>query len=463
MEPFGDLVGEERYRRFMEELAPVARTALEGRRLWNINSTAGGGGVAEMLHTILGYARSLGIDARWMVLEGDEEFFAITKRVHNGLYGLPGDGGPLGRAEADHYEAVMHNNAAELAAVTAPGDVVLLHDPQPAGLASWFAARSIPVVWRCHVGVDEANEWTDRAWDFLRPFLEPYVDRYVFTRREFAPAWIPDNHVYAISPSIDPWSPKNEPLSEYEVHGILGHVGLLSVPHDGVEYKRTDGTPGRIEHFCDIVRTGPPPGVDVPLVVQVSRWDRLKDMSGLMQMFAEYALRDHDAHLVLAGPVVTAVADDPEGADVLDECIALWRGIPHAQRRRIHLACLPMTDLDENAVIVNALQRHASVVVQKSLAEGFGLTVVEAMFKGSAVVASAVGGIKDQVVDGRTGVLLEDPTDTEELIAAFDDLLVHPEKGEALGAAAREHAIELFLSDTHLARWLEVLGPLLDD
>ncbi|MDZ7734352.1 MAG: glycosyltransferase [Acidimicrobiia bacterium] len=273
---------------------------------------------------------------------------------------------------------------------------------------------------------------------------------------------MPDEHLHVIPPSIDPWSPKNEPLDPYAAHGILGHVGLLSVPHDGAGFTRGDGTPGRIDHFCDVITTGPPPSVDVPLVVQVSRWDRLKDMSGLLRMFADYALGDHDAHLLLAGPVVTAVTDDPEGAEVLDECIEVWRGLPHAERSRIHLACLPMADREENAIIVNALQRHATVVVQKSLAEGFGLTVVEAMLKGRPVLASAVGGIVDQIDDGETGVLLSDPTDGREFAAALEGLLGDPERAGRLGRAARESAIEHHLSDTHLERWLGVLDAMLD-
>ena len=157
------------------------------------------------------------------------------------------------------------------------------------------------------------------------------------------------------------------------------------------------------------MRTGPPPDPDVPLVVQVSRWDRLKDMPGVMQGFADFVVSDHETQLVLAGPVVSAVSDDPEGAEVLAECWEAWRRLPHHARSRVALACLPMADLEENAVIVNALQRHAAIVVQKSLAEGFGLTVSEAMFKRRPVVASAVGGIADQITDGESGILLRDP------------------------------------------------------
>src|SRR5205085_4085683 len=151
-----------------------------------------------------------------------------------------------------------------------------------------------------------------------------------------------------------------------ESESILATVGLLSGGSRAAGYRRPDGSHRRIERGVDLVRTGPPPDPDVPLVVQVSRWDRLKDMPGVLHGFADYVVHDHGAQLVLAGPVVSAVADDPEGAAVFEECWTAWRQLPHHARKRIALACLPMADLEENAVIVNALQRHARVVVQKS-------------------------------------------------------------------------------------------------
>ena len=162
------LIGVERMARF-EEVADAAQASLAGHVVLNVNSTAIGGGVAEMLQTLLAYARGAGIDARWLVIEGDAEFFAITKRIHNGLYGFPGDGGVLGKAERSHYERVLRRNADELLAVVRPGDVVLIHDPQPAGLVEAVKRAGARVVWRCHVGRDEPNVWTARAWEFLAP------------------------------------------------------------------------------------------------------------------------------------------------------------------------------------------------------------------------------------------------------------------------------------------------------
>jgi len=310
------------------------------------------------------------------------------------------------------------------------------------------------VVWRCHVGVDTPNEHSEAAWSFLRPYLDE-ADALVFTRRAFAPSWANDDRLHVIAPSIDPFSTKNQPIPAEEVGCVLTYAGLVS-DHDGgvpAPFTRRDGSPGRVERHADVLQTGPPPPSDAPLVVQVSRWDRMKDMQGVMEGFAHHVEGAADAHLVLAGPAVTGVADDPEGGAVLDECMAAWRGLPHAARARVHLACLPMHDPDENATIVNAVQRHAAVVVQKSLAEGFGLTVVEAMWKARPVVASAVGGIVDQIVDGEHGLLLEDPTDLAEFGACVRRLLEDLPFAGLLGANAQRRASEEFLGDRHLQDW----------
>jgi trehalose synthase len=448
------LIGVERMARF-EQAAEIARETLAGSSVLNVNSTGVGGGVAEMLQTLLAYARGGGIDARWLVIEGDPAFFAITKRIHNGLYGSAGDGGELGQAERRHYEDVLRANAHELRAVIRPGDVVLIHDPQPAGLVTAARSAGARVVWRCHVGIDDPNEWSDRAWAFLRPYLEE-VNAIVASRSAFAPPWADPAQVHVIRPSIDPFSAKNEPISTRNAQLTLSYVGLLDGGIEtppAVPFTRRDGSPGRINRRVDIVQTGPPVPADVPLVVQVSRWDRMKDMAGVMRGFVEHVEPSLGAHLLLCGPVVTGVADDPEAAEVLDECTGLWRELPHAARSRVHLACLPMADPDENASIVNAIQRHASVVVQKSHAEGFGLTVAEAMWKHRPVVASAVGGIVDQIENGTHGLLVDDPADLLAFGAAVESLLRDPDAAAQLGRNAHRRVTDEFLGDRHLEQY----------
>jgi trehalose synthase len=454
------LVGPERMARY-EKIAETTESAMQGRTVFNINSTAAGGGVAEMLQTLLAYGRGAGLDIRWLVIQGDADFFEITKRIHNGLYGSPGDDGALGDAERGHYEQTLRGNAQELVALVRPDDVVLIHDPQPAGLAAAMATAGAKVIWRCHVGADEPNEWTERSWSFLRPYLEE-VDAFVFSRRVFAPSWADESKTHVIPPSIDPFSAKNEPISQRNVRLILGYTGLLGgdgeVP--AVPFTRRDGSPGRINRRVDVLQTGPPPPAVAPLVVQVSRWDRMKDMPGVMEGFAKHVDHSLGAHLLLAGPAVTGVADDPEAAAVLEGCIELWRALPHAARSRVHLACTPMADPDEAAAIVNALQRHAAVVVQKSIAEGFGLTVAEAMWKSRPIVASAVGGIVDQIVSGAHGLLVADPSDLASFGNAVETLLRDRTEADRLGTNARARAAAEFLGDRHLEQYGRLLAQL---
>jgi trehalose synthase len=448
------LIGAERMARF-EAVAELARVALEGRTVLNVNSTATGGGVAEMLQTLLGYVLGAGIRARWLVIRGEPAFFAVTKRIHNGLYGSPGDGGALGPTEREVYERVLRANADALLAVVRPGDIVMIHDPQPAGLAEVLRSAGARVIWRCHVGRDEPNEWTEESWQFLRPYLE-HVEAFIVSRPVFAPPFADPARTFAIAPSIDPFSAKNEPMSRRNARVALGYVGLLNGggTAPAVRFSRRDGSTGTISRHADLLGTGSAPS-GAPLVVQVSRWDRMKDMEGVLRGFVDVDL-SLGAHLVLCGPEVTGVADDPEGADVLRECWDTWHTLPRAAQGRVHLACVPMTDPDENAAVINALQRHATVVVQKSLAEGFGLTVAEAMWKGRPVIASAVGGIVDQIRSKDEGVLLGDPHDLVAFAAAVEQLLHSPEDAARIGANARSRIAAEFLGDRHLEQYAAV-------
>jgi trehalose synthase len=432
----------------LHEAIGAGRAAFAGRTLFNINSTAHGGGVAELLAALLPFARGAGVDARWLVVTGDEDFFRLTKRLHNRLHGSAGDGGQLNDAERDAYEATLTPAAAALVERLRPGDLVLLHDPQTAGLAPALRAAGIPVVWRCHIGIDTPGELARSAWRFLAPYVTA-ADVCVFSRPSYA--WdviAPDRRAF-ISPSIDPFSPKNQELDAVECAMILRDAGLVTgPPGDGRVRRRA-----LIEH-------------DVPLlpgeryILQVSRWDALKDPAGIVDGFARYVAPHCDAHLVYAGPTLDSVADDPEGVAVFDHARAVRRRFAADVRARIHLACLPMEDPDENALMVNALQRSAAIVVQKSIAEGFGLTVAEAMWKSRPVVASARGGICDQIEHGSSGVLLDDPRDGAAFGLALRRLLDDPDEARALGVAAHERVRDHFLSDRSLTDYLRLLAPL---
>jgi len=441
-------------------VAEQARRRMEGRVFWHINSTAHGGGVAEILAALLPYVRGVEIDARWLVIDGSPDFFRITKRLHHALHGRSGDGSPLGDEQREVYQERLRGNSQELSALVRPRDIVMLHDPQTAGLAGELLRAGAVVVWRCHIGNDVANDQVDLGWDFLEPYLES-VPAFVFTRAQYIPECCNHGRSVIIPPAIDPFSAKNQELHEGIVRAILVHAGIVEGPPGPGQpvFHRQDGSPERVDRQADIVRHGRAPHADTPLVVQVSRWDPLKDPIGVMDGFARLLddNRAGDAHLVLAGPNVTAIADDPEGAETLDLVIERWRCLPHGHRGRIHLACLPMADSEENAAIVNALQRHASVVVQKSLQEGFGLTVTEAMWKGRAVVGSAVGGIQEQIEDGVSGLLLRDSEDITAFGLLLQRLLGDPVYAETLGQAARERVRSEYLGLRQLIQHAELL------
>jgi trehalose synthase len=444
-------------RESFDHAAEAANSLLEGRVVWNVNSTAQGGGVVELLRPLIGYARGLGVDARWIVIDGGPDFFTVTKRIHNQLHGAEGDGGLLDDEARRIYEATLRRNAQELEARVRPGDVVIVHDPQPAGLISSFREMGASVIWRCHVGIDHPNEVARRAWDFLSPYILP-ADIYVFSRETFAWEGLDRERIVVIPPSIDPLAPKNVELDPGTVRAVLSTAGIIEGSGDSPppSFERSDGTPGRIEREADMIedtRLRP----DTPVVLQVSRWDRLKDPLGVIQGFARHVPAETGAHLVYAAPAVQAVADDPEGAQVREEAIASRDALPADQRSRVHLASLPMDDAEENAIMTNALQRHARVVVQKSLAEGFGLTVAEAMWKARPVVASAIGGIQDQIVHGETGILLQDPHDLAAYGAAVTELLMDAARAEELGRRARERVRVRFLSARTLLDYFGVI------
>jgi trehalose synthase len=444
------LIGAERIAAFIAT-ADALTERLDGRRLVNVNSTATGGGVAELLSTLVGYALGVGVECEWRVIDADPQFFRITKRIHNGLYGSAGDGGELGDAERAVYEQTVRRNARTIGSVVRRGDIVVVHDPQPAPLIAPLLESGAIVVWRCHVGFDEANEWTDRAWEFLRPYVAP-AHAHVFSRAAFAPSWIDRSRIRVIPPSIDPFTTKNLELRPAEALGLLASANLVET---------TDVRPDhRVIRKAEVIRVSSAPKADVPLVVQVSRWDRMKGMTGVLEAFAEYV--PAPAHLILAGPGVTGVSDDPEGAEVWAETAAAWASAPVEARSRIHLAAIPMEDPIENALVVNALQRHACVVTQKSLAEGFGLTVAEAMWKSRPVVASAVGGIVDQILHAETGLLVADPHDLAGFGRAVRSLLADPAEAERLGRNARAYVTERFLADRHLLQYAELVEHLLE-
>jgi trehalose synthase len=446
----------------LTEYAERARQLLEGRIVWNVNATAAGGGVAEMLQALLAYSRGAGVDARWLVLDGTPDFFRLTKRIHNLLHGSPGDGGPLGEDETRLYGRVLADNLDALLEVIRPGDVVILHDPQTAGLIPGVQAAGAHAVWRCHVGRDTPTELTDVAWAFLRPFVEQ-AEAVIFSRSAYVPSWADENLVWIIPPSLDPFTAKNADISPGDVEAVLRHAGLTLTTerHGRFLFHRRGGSTGVVRPHAGLIEGGHMVPAHARVVLQVSRWDHLKDMAGVLTGFADHLSElPDDVHLMLVGPETAGVTDDPEGADVFNECRALRLELSPDAQARIHLCSLPMDDVDENAYLVNALQRHAAVVVQKSLIEGFGLTVTEPMWKGRPVIASRVGGIQDQIVDGENGLLLADPADLDAFGKAVASVLTDVDLAARLGEGAHERVRNRYLGDRHLMQYVDLFEQL---
>jgi len=440
----------------LEQSAAQVRAAFAGRTVWHVNSTLRGGGVAEMLRSLLPYVRAAGVDTRWVALQEPAGFFELTKRIHNNLHGSRGDGGPLGGRERDLYTRTLEASAGHLTPLIRPGDIVFLHDPQTAGLTRAVRAAGATAVWRCHIGIDRPDETVHRAWDFLRPEIET-ADAWVFSRPAYVWEGLDPDRVWIMAPSIDPLSPKNQELEPAVVDGIIRAIGLGPEPAGPAPvFTRADGSAARVVRRAEILQESHLPP-DAAVVTQISRWDRLKDHPGLLTSFSRH-LAGGDLHLVLAGPATAAVADDPEGAVVWSEIVTAWRDLPTDVRRLVHLVSLPMDDIDENAVMVNALQRRADVVVQKSLAEGFGLTVAEAMWKSRPVIGTRVGGIQDQIAHGDSGLLVDDPTDLEALAQAISSITGDRGRAAAIGEQARRRVFERYLAPNRLIEYSERLA-----
>ncbi|MGH2377718.1 MAG: glycosyltransferase [Candidatus Limnocylindria bacterium] len=387
-----------------ERIAELRRLAepLRGARVVHLNATSHGGGVAEILHNLVPLMRDAGLDASWYVLEADHPFFEITKRVHNALQGMPLD---LSEAQRALYLETQRENVEGMP----DADIVIAHDPQTAAMRHFAGARGAHWIWRCHLDSTAAYE---NIWRFLTPYLGLH-DAAIFTMEQFARGDLGVPRVLFSSPSIDPFSEKNKPLAPNVCHRILRAFGL---------------------------------DVDRPLLVQVSRFDPWKDPLGVIDAYNIVKEEIPEVQLALVGSIAD---DDPEAKEFYARSLAHAGDDPD-------IRCL--TDLDGiHDREVNAFQRTATVVIQKSLREGFGLVVAEALWKGTPVVGGAVGGIPLQVVHGKTGYL----ADTIESCAEHSLILLRdPELRARMGAAGGEHVRERYLITRDLGDHLRLFGEL---
>ena len=446
---------------------------LKGRRIWMVNSTSHGGGVSEMLPKMIHLLRDLGFQTEWAVMETTrQEFFALTKRLHNLIHG---SGDPdLGAEDRKIYEEVSRETADALKKQVAPKDILVVHDPQPLGAGALVKKEvGVPSIWRCHIGLDEDLPATRAAWAFLKPYAVGY-DHAVFT----APEYIPDyfaGRSSIITPGIDPASWKNREISTNKLFGIMCNSGLavernpiLTPPWDHQAQRlQPDGTFAPATNGEEI-------GLGFrPIILQVSRWDRLKGWRPLLHAFAKLKSRIAKtsgdatprqrrrleiARLVLAGPDPASIQDDPEGKAVLEELKEDYLKLPPELQADVVLLALPMSSRKENALMVNVLQRSASVVVQNSLQEGFGLTVTEAMWKRTPVLGTRACGLRLQIRNGLEGRVNEEPENADMIAELLDEMLRAPNAREFWGSRAQRRVYDEFLIFTQLRRWLKVLA-----
>jgi len=377
--------------------------SLKGARVVHVNSTREGGGVAEILRKLVPLMESLGLNVSWEVMRGNPDFFQCTKGFHNAIQGHQVSIGPH---LISAYEKVNEENAEELKSVLEEADFVFIHDPQPAALLNLCPNRKGKWIWRCHIDCSKPYR---PVWKYLRTLIKEY-DASIFSLAEFAQS-LPHPQ-YIIAPSIDPLSEKNMELPFDEVESVFDRFGLDR---------------------------------ELPMILQVSRFDRFKDPLGVIEAFREVR-KMIPLQLVLAGG---GASDDPEGEAVLAEVEMAASGDPD-----IHILLLP----PDAHRIINALQRAADIVLQKSIREGFGLTVSEAMWKGKPVIGGDTGGIKLQVVDHYTGFRVRTPEGAALLIRY---LLHHRDKLEEMGRRAKRLVRENFLVTRHLREYLALMIGLL--
>jgi trehalose synthase len=388
LEDYGSIIGQSQ----VDALRFLARE-LKGKTIKMVNSTSVGGGVAEMLNRLVPLLSELEVPAHWDVITGGNDFFEVTKAFHNALHGTSYE------LTTGAQEIFLMYNEQNRQRLHFDEEMVVIHDPQPVALVRSREKSSSHWVWRCHIDLSSPNA---QVWEFLRPFVEQY-DAAIFSSQSFA-RQLPILQ-YLFYPCIDPLSEKNKELEESQIQKVCAELGI------------------------DRSR---------PIVTQVSRFDRLKDPVGVVQAY-KLAKKYVDCQLVLAGG---GARDDPEGSVVLQEVREAAGNDPDI----IILDLPPWCALE-----INAIQRASTLVVQKSIREGFGLTVTEALWKGKPTIAGAVGGIPNQIIHRLTGVLVHS---VEGCAFQIRYLLTHPEFAHRIGMNGREHVKENFLITTNVKRWL---------
>ncbi len=398
-DPYRNLLGSD----VIDQLFQIA-ALLKGAKIVHVNSTRVGGGVAEILYKMVPLMQALQLDTYWEVLEGNEEFYKCTKAFHNIFQG---NKSLFPNAQLlNIYEKTNAQNSEKLRSLLQEADFVFIHDPQPLALISHFPKRKGKWIWRCHIDTSSAPRL---IWKYLRPFIDKF-DASVFSLENFDQ--LLPHPIHIIPPSIDPLSEKNIDLDPEEVKGVLKKFNI------------------------DVAK---------PVLVQVSRFDNFKDPKGVIKAYRLAKKHYLDLQLILAGGSAT---DDPEGAEVLKDI-----QIAAEEDPAIHVLNLS----PDSRRLINALQRGATIVIQKSIKEGFGLTVTEALWKMKPVIAGNAGGIREQIINHYTGLLVNTPEGAANRIRY---LLQDPEKGKELGVAGKRLVKENFLITRHLREYLTMMATL---
>jgi trehalose synthase len=450
---------------------------LRGRTVWMINSTANGGGVAEMLPKMVSILRQLKVNAEWLVFSPkNKEFFQLTKKIHNLIhdFGTPG----FNNDETELYKATSNAAADQLERMIPPRDIIVVHDPQPLGAGAEFIRRSgIKSIWRCHIGLDKKTPNTVSAWKFLKSYTNNY-DHAVFSAPEYLPS-VFKGKSSIISPAIDPLSHKNHDISSPELISILYKGGIIKNGHHlhlNPVWKRKAL---RLSANGEFIGINAADGFELlyrPTVTQISRWDRLKGWEYLIEGFVllkrKYRkksnkkslrnLRILASQLVLAGPEPSAVQDDPEGKGVLEDLCYYYKKLPVEDQNDISILTLPMGSRSQNHLMVNALQRCSSLVVQNSIQEGFGLTATEAMWKQVPVLGTTACGLRQQIRDGKDGRLTTNPIDPEEIAENLERIFANPKVLEKWGKSAQKRVYKKFLILNQIEKWLNCMGQIIN-
>lgn len=449
---------------------------LRGRTVWMMNSTANGGGVAEMMPKMVSILRQLDVNTEWLVFSPkSKEFFRLTKRIHNLIhdFGTPG----FNDDEKALYDAASNAAADQLEKIISPHDIIVVHDPQPLGAGAELIRRSgIKSIWRCHIGLDKKTPNTVSAWKFLKPYTDNY-DHAVFSAPEYLPSFFKEKSSI-ISPAIDPLSHKNRDISSPELISILYKGGIIKNGHHHHLNPTWKRKALRLNANGEFIGTNTGDGFELlyrPNVTQISRWDRLKGWESLIEGFvllkrkyrkngdkkSPQNLRILATQLVLAGPEPSAVQDDPEGMGVLEDLRNYYKKLPADDQNDISILTLPMSSCSQNHLMVNALQRCSSFVVQNSLQEGFGLTATEAMWKKVPVLGTTACGLRQQIREGKDGLLTINPIDPEEITENLERILTKPKLLEKWGKSAQKRVYKKFLIFNQIEKWLNCMDKII--